>query len=249
MKKTITLAAAISVLAVAISIANASVDFDGGGTSQISFKELMASITSIQPTTAETGALSGIAKVSTPQSYSISFYSENEASKALPEIVRKFEAANCVILTSRVAKFVDAGGDIHWYAALSYLAPAALTTQDYSDEFYNYDEAARALPGIVRKFEAAGCVILKSEVGRGFDAASDIHWYASLSYLTTTELKAQRYSESFFNEYEAVQALPGLVKKFEAAGYVVVTSSVSRNSDAAGDIHWYAGFSYFLPTK
>ncbi len=242
MKKTIFLLVVLSVVSIA-SAETVKLNFDGEKSSKMDIKESLALIVPTQPAIPETALIAGKTKTA-PQNYSAEFFTENEANLALPVIVKKFETVGCVILTSRVSSSMDGANDIHWYVELSYLPASGLTSQSYSYHFYSENEASQALTVIAKKFEAAGCVVLTSGVRRDISPDETIYWDVELSYLTKSGLIAQNYSNEFSSENEARQALPGIAKKFEAAGYVVLVLRVWKSIDAAYDAHWYGELSY-----
>jgi len=213
-------------------------DFDGAGLFLINI-ENADSISPVVP--APSRELLRSEKANDTHIFVASFRTKQEAESALPGLGQKLDASGCVILWSKIG--LDAYGLNTWEVRISFLAPAGLTTEYYNGAFSDIYSASKALPIIVGKFEKAGYTVLTSKTYTETDAAGGYHYYANVSFISPNAAKPQIYNASFPTNMDAERALPGLVKKFEGVGYVVVNSWAGPSG--YGD--WNAGVAYITP--
>jgi hypothetical protein len=185
--------------------------------------------------------IASLAKANRTAIYATGFSTKVEAESALQGIVGKFESSGCVVFWSRVD--FDEYGRNTWIVRLSYLPPSGLTAEIYSGEFSDLYAAKQSLPGIVKKFENAGYTVLNSWTSITVDGSNGKHYISGLSYFSPNGVRPEVYNAGFPTKSDAEQALPGLVKKFEGAGYVVVNSWALLS----GHGNWSAGVAYILP--
>jgi len=133
-------------------------------------------------------------------------------------------------------------------AVLVNVKSKSLKTSSYALTFYSAAAANAALPGLVKKFEGLGYLIIESSVrGEGVDHYS--WWKAFVEFLSPAGNKVEFYGKSYYNEKEAQNFLPKAVKLIEASGYAVISARIDTYLDAGDKKVWKVCVDHIRPAK
>lgn len=203
-------------LSVTIGIVSAhaegiNVSFDGGDVPQnTGIKELIEPVTTnIQPQFAEVVSIKGATKIASPQHYERKTPMRETANEILQKATKGFEAAGYVIINSNISvEYVTEAGEKYpiWTAYVDYLSPSGEAHRRYEAKFNTNAESAASLPNIVKKFEAAGYVVIYAITGSYYSESAGLEYYVGLDYIPLVKFP-QRFAE-FENAQFGTQNMP-----------------------------------------